>query len=397
MPGKKPLYQSIVDHFIQQIEGGQLVPGSKLPSEKELMDFFGVSRITVIKALDELSHSSHIYRVKGKGSFVSENSKNDVRIDGSSANGALEDASMKIFSVVLPYSEQIGYEILRGAEKEFEKIGGYVTTHNSEYKPDREREIIQKLRADKVRGIIIYPCSSEHNIDLFGDMLIDGFPFVMIDRDIKELHTPHVYSNNFQGSYDIVSYLIGLGHRHIAFVCSRLREVTSIFMRYRGYCMAQIDAGITLQPELLISDLISSDDPAENNPSEYPEPHFLAASRVIERLMSLKQPPTAIVADNDYSAMFLMKAAMKMGISIPSQLSITGFDNLPFSNHMDVPLTTVEQSFTKMGEMAARMLIEREGGLQTESNEVILKTSIVIRESTAAPRSEKIYWPAHSE
>jgi len=381
MTAKKPLYQTIVDYFHKEFASGRLVSGNQIPTELELSAQFEVSRITVIRAVKELEHLGLVYRVKGRGSFVADNKK----WGSFTQSYKRTEPALPMLSVVLPFNEQLGYELLAGVEKVCEQAGLYVSFHNSHGNPEREKEIIGKLRHDNVRGIIIYPCSSLHNIELFSDMLINKFPFVIVDRNIEGVETALVVSNNYQGSYEITQHLIQLGHRKIAFVGTTMKQFLSANERYRGYCQALIDACITLRTEWLIDDFCELPVVKNSKPEELTANLMVSAEIVLKRLLALNQPPTALVVSNDVTALYVVKAALLMGIAIPQEMSVTGFDNLPFTGHLEVPLTTVEQYFVTMGEQAAEILVRFKANLKPAKT--ILDTKVIIRDSTAAPKS----------
>jgi GntR family transcriptional regulator, arabinose operon transcriptional repressor len=117
------------------------------------------------------------------------------------------------------------------------------------------------------------------------------------------------------------------------------------------------------------------------------EPEALAAMtrRELERMFALTEPPTAVMAINDYTAILVEKAALAMGIAVPGTLSITGFDDLPMVSHLEVPLTTVAQPFSEIGETALRVLqrLIADPDAPVETHQ--LPSRLVVRESTAAP------------
>ncbi|MFD0716023.1 GntR family transcriptional regulator [Paenibacillus sp. GCM10027626] len=380
---KKPLYEIVLDHLLEQIHSRQLSPGDQIPTEQELSQTFNVSRITAMRAVKELEHKGFVYRRKAVGTFVSpEKEWAEAAAEGGRRSGAAQ--SLSLISVILPFGEEIGYDILHGAEQAARMQGYYVTLHNSLRDPVREREIIEQLRQDGVQGIVLYPCTSSSSIDIVSDLMVSKFPFIVIDRNIVGIEVPAVVSNNFQGSYGITSHLIALGHRKIAFLCGEMLEMESAGERYRGYCKALIDNGIPLRKDWVINTPI---DLNQSMALPYDE-RKVVMQTVIERWfveLASKDRPTAVVVLNDITAVSLLNKAIEHGIRVPEELSITGFDNLSFTKHLDVPLTTVEQSFFKMGEEAVNMLI---GDIRSGTNEirkVVLDTEVIIRKSTAAP------------
>lgn len=380
MDGKnQPLYQVIVDYLMQQINLNKIVPGDQIPTELELSEQFRVSRITARRAVKELEQKKIVFRKKARGTFLNEREFWTMPV-GMKKNSASHPLS--VLSIVLPFAEQYGYQMLQGAEQAARNAGYYMTFHNSMNDPVREREIVQQLSGDGIHGIVLYPCSSTGDIGMVSDLLIRRYPIVLIDRDIVGLQTPKVVSNNYQGGYDVVAHLTELGHRRIAFLCRNLLGLASARERYAGYCQALIDAGISPRTELVIDTL--RDFPAiEEGQSDYQD---RIDNAVLDRWWGMDHRPTAVAAINDITALLFIKKAADRGIDVPGQLSVTGFDNVTTYSFPDGLLTTVEQSFFDMGAHAVNMLVEQIHTGSIRLPQVILDTKLIVRNSTAPPR-----------
>ncbi|RUS47500.1 LacI family DNA-binding transcriptional regulator [Cohnella sp. AR92] len=379
MESKPKLYQNIIDHFTALADEGKLKPGDRIPTEQEIAEQFGVSRITVIRALKDLEYRGMLVRIKRKGSFIREDYVNG----GAITVEVPVKERLPIIAVVLPFGEEYGLDILQGVEQFCASQGYYVTYHNTGYSLKREREVLLKFLEDNISGAIVYPCASDQNIEIFGSLMIHKFPFVLIDRTIEGLDVPCVVSNNFQGGQLITQHLLQLGHSRIAFVCARLKEAVSVMERYRGYCKSLIDAGIMPRSEWLIED-------EEESAAEYddsPDGQLKLAMERLERVLNRKEKVTAAIAINDKSAMYMLKAAQEMGVKVPHELSIVGFDNLSFAGMLDVSLTTIEQKFTLQGREAAAMVLRLCGEENPfrETKKVTLPTELIVRKSSDRP------------
>jgi DNA-binding LacI/PurR family transcriptional regulator len=277
-----------------------------------------------------------------------------------------------------------GLDILRGVEEVCSAHGYYMTYHNTRYDAATEKDIIRNLRQDSFnRGAIIYPVSSTKNIDSYGKMLIDRFPFLLLDRSIEGLNLPFVGCDNYGAAYRLTSHLLELGHRKIGFVCTSLDEVASIEERYRGYCRALMDAGVVPQAEWLFEDhAYRIKDAGEQERYEINKARF-------GRIRSLPEPVTAVVAVNDETAILLIRAAEEAGVQVPEQLSVVGFDNLKAGELLSVPLTTVQQDFEGMGTQSAKLLIADIEGDHSSggSGPLALETKVMIRKSSSVPCS----------
>lgn len=380
-----PLYRKILLHYLREIAERRLTAGDRLPTELEIAEQFGVSRITVIRAMRELEHQRLLYRVKGKGTFVREDLDEGrleaaVRLETAADAGEGPDAgaaqgAIPLISVVMSYSEQNGQEILFGIEQAARKHGYYVSFHNAMMNPQLERSLLEQLVKD-ARGIIVYPFGGLDNIDLFSRMTISQFPYVLIDHPLEGIDAPLFAPDNERGSYEMTRHLIELGHERIAFVAPGLYMHPSLRQRYRGYSRALIEAGIAVRPEWIESAEWASGNGAEGL--------LRGTTALLERWLSGSERPTALLAGNDILAIHLIRSALAAGIAVPQELSVTGFDNLAMTEYLEVPLTTVGQPFYEMGACAADALIRliRDG---TPVAGRQLATELVVRSSTSIP------------
>jgi LacI family transcriptional regulator len=162
----------------------------------------------------------------------------------------------------------------------------------------------------------------------------------------------------------VMEYLVGLGHRRIGFIGGR-PELQSAVQRLQGYKDGLRQAGIPLDPEL-----IQAGD-------------YSTATGMIcaQKLLDLSDPPTAIFAANDQSAIGVIKAAQEAGLHVPDDLSVVGFDNIPEAAYIHPGLTTIDQSVDKMGYVATEMLISLVRGESLDSNLYKMPTHLIIRDS----------------
>ena len=376
---RRPLYQIIVDALKSQIQGGIFLPGDQIPTEQELSGEFRVSRITARNAVKELQNIGLVYRIQGKGTFVAESESETVDA-GASLAGA--ESIVPIISVVLPIGRHAGHDTLSGIESCAWESGYHVTFHNSLFDPDHERQIIKQIYTSGNRGIIVYPCMGIANIDVYSRLLVEGYPFLFVDRKIDCVPAPVIRCDNYTGFYELTSYVISQGHRRIAFVGNHLEKIESERDRLSGYCRAHIDAKIPVQKEYIFS--------TEEHEHEMSEPSgpgrtgsgLAAIEAALESLLSLKDTPTCLMAVNDVTAFHLMRAMSRRGIDIPGELSATGFDDLEMSSHLPVPLTTVKQSFYEIGTTAALRLFDLIQGSKEVKSETF-DAKLVVRQSVS--------------
>jgi DNA-binding LacI/PurR family transcriptional regulator len=211
-----------------------------------------------------------------------------------------------------------------------------------------------------------------------------GLPVVAID---KQLDAPYgldtVTVDNYGGAFQATTYLLSLGHRRIALLAGP-REFSTTRARLQGYTDALAREGIGVDPTLV----------RHGNHSER-----LGAS-VFPHLLGLADPPTAIFATSDISAIGVLSAAEIHGLAIPDDLSVVGYDGIRVSEWLRPKLTTVEQPIDALAQAAlVSIMRQRKKGKDgrapsAEAQEVVLPMRLVIRGSTAAPAHEARRQPA---
>lgn len=196
-----------------------------------------------------------------------------------------------------------------------------------------------------------------------------SIPFVIVDTDGEQPPgVPTVGSNNWNGGLTATRHLIGLGHTRIA-VISGPADVLCSRARVDGYRTAHDEVGLQREPQLVRWGAFTAD-------TGYEE---------AKHLLTLRIPPTAIFAGSDHQALGVIRAAYELGLRVPDDLSIVGYDNLPITQWLEPRLTTINQPLSEMAELAARTLLALARGTAAGPARVELATELVVRESTAPP------------
>ncbi len=194
-----------------------------------------------------------------------------------------------------------------------------------------------------------------------------GAPVVAVDPHTGSSSLPTVASDNLKGAIIATEYLIGLGHRRIGFLAGR-PDLESARLREQGFRQALAAAGIALDPEFV-------------RVGGY---QFETSEEPARQMLQLAQRPTAIFAANDLSAIRTMEVAGSLGLSVPEDLSVIGFDNVPEAALTSPGLTTIEQPIQTMGFEAVRMLIALIDQTPSGPLQLTLPTSLVVRQSCRA-------------
>ena len=191
-------------------------------------------------------------------------------------------------------------------------------------------------------------------------------PFVMVDPvDTRHRHMVSVGSSNWAGARTATEHLIDLGHRRIGWIGGPEASDAARDRLY-GYQAALDAAGLTVDPALVRSDQFA----------------VAPGTRHAHELLALDDPPTAIMGGDDEIAVGVLAAAHALGIRVPEQLSVTGFDDTPQAAWTTPPLTTVHQHLEEMGRMAVQTVLAMADGGRPASRHVELATSLTLRAST---------------
>jgi DNA-binding LacI/PurR family transcriptional regulator len=266
-----------------------------------------------------------------------------------------------------PFSAQLVAgmkEVLEAAE-----FTAFITTANRSV--EEEKAGLMAFIDHRADGILVATIGTQLGDDVLGSIADRGVPLVTVGRAVKHDSIDCVTADFWRGSYDVATHLIRLGHRRIGFIGVSPQSSQSL-RRFRGYAEALRDAGIPLNESYVVG--------PESGPAFSTQEDGYDG---MVRLSRLKRPPTAVVARNDYTAIGALGAAHEMGLSVPKDVAIAGFDNVPLSSFTVPPLTTVEQSSAEQGRRAAQFLLERIlDRAPSGRREVCLSCRLIVRQST---------------
>jgi LacI family transcriptional regulator len=250
-------------------------------------------------------------------------------------------------------------EVMKGvnraiAESEFDLLVYTTGDVRKSGRASHEQKYVSLLNNSITDGVVIVaPVTGEFSTEA---------PIVSIDPLMSNPSYAAVHATNYQGAMEAMNYLLKLGHKRIGFISGRA-ELESSTRRLMGYRDALEKAGIAIDEKLIAS-------------GDYTTETGITCAR---QLLALKYPPTAIFASNDQMAMGVYQVAEELGLGIPQDLSVVGFDNILESKYMG--LTTVDQFISEMGFVATRMLIQLINGEPLEPPTYKMQTKLVIRQS----------------
>ena len=272
---------------------------------------------------------------------------------------SMRSLKKNLIGLVVPDIGLYSVEIMRGvnqaiAESKFDLL---VYTTGDAHKNGailHEQHYVSLLSNSITDGVIIVASAT-------AEFIADA-PIVAVDPHIINPNYPSVQGMNYHGALEVMEYLIGLGHRRIGFISGQ-PDIGSAQRRLKGYRDALTNAGIELDEKL-----ITNGDFTQKT-----------AYKCAHQLLALDNPPTAIFAANDQSAIGVYQAAEEVGKSVPNDLSVVGFDNISEAKHLG--LTTVDQFLSEMGYVAVQMLIKIINGEALELEIHKMQTKLVERTS----------------
>lgn len=352
-----PLYEQIYNYIFHKIAAGELQPGDRVPSEKELSDQFNVSRITSKKALETLSANQLIERVQGKGSFVATKLPNlrDIRPLGKdNESGAKEktngNGKWKVVGVILPdFADSYGLRLLHGIEERCSELGCRMFMKLTYDKIEEEQSAIRSFIDLGVDGFVVFPVHGEHyNAELLR-LVLDKYPLVLIDRYLKGIAACAVYTDNRKSAFDLTNVLLAGGHRRIGFISAPAENTSTIEDRIQGFTDAFIHLGMSVKPEHFMTNLYSS------LPRSFEAKNINIDAETVRRFVEMNPELTAFVAAEYNLALILREVLISMGKRIPDDYQIVCFDSPdePFGKHF---FTHVRQNESAMGRMAVDLL-----------------------------------------
>jgi LacI family transcriptional regulator len=263
------------------------------------------------------------------------------------------------------------YAALASAVEERAATFGYsVILCSTRNRLDQELGHIERLAARHVDGLLFL---TNHGDDGSLRRAIGRrTDLVLLDEDVPGLDVPKIFVENENGGFVATRRLIEAGHTRIAHI-SGPKNLFSVRERHAGYRRALGESGLAPRAELVAF-------------GRYDRAFGFEAA---ERLLSLPNPPTAIFAASDYLVVGVLDALRARGLCAPDDLSIVGFDDMPFASLMDPPITTIRQPIRLMGERGVEALVERLKNAEHNPEPVRLRVTLVERASVGPPAAEK--------
>src|SRR5713101_4831752 len=271
-----------------------------------------------------------------------------------------------VLAVVIPdITNPFFGALFRGIEDGAAPRGYQVLLCNTDGSPDRQRAHLHSLIARRVDGVIL--ASSFLKDPSVRWLRHQRIPYVLVNRFSEEGLDPFVGSDDVSGARLATQHLISLGHVRIGHLAGQ-STVSTGALRRRGFQMAMTEAGLSTTPELQVeSGLIEE-----------------GGIRGMEKLLALREPPTAVFAVTDVVAVGAYGVVRRSGLRIPEDAAIVGYNDIPLAGRLIPGLTTVHVPIHEFGSAAARLLLEQIESGHLAPSRVVYTPQLVVRGSTVS-------------
>lgn len=281
---------------------------------------------------------------------------------------SLKTAKSRTIGLVIPdLTNPLFPPIVRGIEDVLGPAGYSTLIVNTDNDPDKEQAQVRSLRSRQVEGLLVATARLDH--PLLQQAHAEGVKMVLVNRSTEGVDVPSVTPDDAGGIRLAVKHLAGLGHRRIAYLAGPQTTSTGLARR-RAYEAAVRENGLDADPALVVVC------------EHWQETDGAAA---LEQLLDSGVTFTAIIGGNDLIALGCYDVFVAHGIVCPDELSVVGFNNMPYVDKLRPPLTTVAVPHQAIGMEAARMLLEVLEGADRPPRSVLLPLTLVVRGSTAPP------------
>lgn len=330
---------------------------------KDVAQLAGVSTATVSRALMNPEKVSATTRKRVEEAVLEAGySPNSL------ARNLRRNESKTIVTIVPDICDPYFTEIIRGIEDAAMENGYLVLLGDSGQQQKRESSFVNLVFTKQADGMLLLGTALPFDISKPEQKNLP--PLVMACEYAPELELPTVHIDNLTSSFEAVNYLTQMGHKRVAQI-SGPKDAALCHFRNQGYQQAIRRAGVPMNATYTM----------------YSDFTFEGGAKAVRKLLSLPEPPTAIFCHCDVMAIGAIQEAKKLGLRVPQDLSVVGFDDIQFSEYCDPPLTTISQPRYEIGRQAMLMMLDLLKGREIGAASRLLETKLVVRNSAAPPIS----------
>ncbi|MBN1543170.1 LacI family DNA-binding transcriptional regulator [candidate division KSB1 bacterium] len=327
---------------------------------KDIARRLNISPSTVSRALSD--HCDISKKTKNKVLKLA----HELNYQPNSIAQSLKTNKTRVVGLIVPALQNYFFpEIVSTIEEVFFRAGFTIIVCQSNESYERELLNIQVLTSNRVAGLLAAVSQTTKNFDHFKQLKKMNIPLVLFDRDCDGVDAPLVTVDNYSGAVAAVRYLLSCGYKKIAHLAG-LQHVSTAEKRYKAYCDVLHENRIPYRSDYVPFGSFFESDGYTNTGN----------------LLQLPDPPEAIFAVNDTVAFGAYKKIKERGLSIPDDIALVGYDDVPFMQSLDPPITTVRQPMAEIGRQAANLLLEQMGCPYDQENmKTVLQPELIVRDS----------------
>ncbi|HIW34460.1 MAG TPA: LacI family transcriptional regulator [Candidatus Paenibacillus intestinavium] len=319
----------------------------------------GVSIATVSKVINDTGRISE--KTRKKIVKIME----DLEYQPSAVASALSGKSTFTIGLTLPdLANPYFAEIARAIEDRGREYGFNVLMCSTDNDARKEEEYYRLFMKKRVDGIIMV--SREEQDTMVKKILNEKVPLVMISREIFSVPVTSVMVDDYYGGFQAGSHLVKQDHQKIAVITENLKELGSK-ERLRGCTDAMKEAKLEMLPEYIVEGGYTVE----------------GGKKATKGLLQQQYPPTAIFACNDILAIGAIQAVRELGLQVPKDISVIGYDNTILATIVDPPLTTIAQPIQDIGERSVAILVQQIQSKENVRQRVVLMPDLIVRSSTS--------------
>ncbi|MDF2988493.1 MAG: regulatory protein GntR [Eubacterium sp.] len=351
-------YAKLKDYIKEEIIMGRIKPGEQIPSENTLAEKLSLSRHTVRKAISMLVNEGYLYTEHGRGTFCKDRS--------------ISRTNSRNIGVMTTYiSEYIFPRVIQGIDSVLSDKGYSIMLKNTDNDVEKEALYLQEILNKDLEGLIIEPTKSSvfsNNVKYYQALDEHNIPYIFIHGTYQQLEDrPQIILNDSDGMYLAVRYLINLGHKNIIGIF-KADDVQGI-ERHKGYARALAENSLQYNPDNVVW--------------FHTEDRKIKPYTTIEAMIKGGRKIDAIACYNDQIAFGVYEKITELGLSVPDDISLTGFDDSYYSTSCPVKLTSVSHPKEQLGELAAQTLLDmiEDPEYAKSSIRKVIEPELIVRDS----------------
>ncbi len=326
-----------------------------------LNDIANKTRLSITTVSRVLSGKAEQYRISKKSQQIIRDAAEELDYIPNHFAANLKSGKSNSVAIIVPSLMNPFFAILASElNSEIRRFNYISIIGDSDESCEIEKLELQQMVSRNIEGLIIAPCGDQYeHIKKLHEL---GLPIVCIDRYFEDLDIPYVSTDNYDGAYTATKYLIENGHSMIACI-QGVQQSTPNRLRVKGFKDAMDESGIRTY------NVVGDDFTIQNG--------YLETKLLLEQ----KQLPTAIFSLSNTIAMGCIKALKEKNLMIPKDISIITFDEHPYQDYLEIPLTCIAQPVSDISKIAVKFLISGINGSDHMINQVLLKPEMKIKNS----------------